>query len=708
VKASGRGRATPRKRKGAGPEGDGAGLAVDALRDAPTGVALFDGRLRCLRANRSFAAFSGRSAARLRGLPLSQALPGAPAELEEAARHVRSSGKPRLRTPARIARGPEEPREVELGLYRIATRPPGVMVTIRDVSESRFAAAAEREARARAEHVADRLAHLQQVTAALSAAATEAEVAHALFEHGLQIIGASGGSLSFPSGDDLVHVAHAFGSLARRGGDPAVQPPRLRVPLAEAFHEQTPVWIGSAAELAERYPRIVDPGHALSDGAWAAVPLSVRERPLGVLGLAFPAARTFEDEERAFVVALAQQAAQAVERARLYEVQRGLRAQAEQAADERESLVRELRRTLRERDESMALLDALFENAPVGLGLLDRDMRYVRVNAMLAGMNGIPPDRHPGRALWEVVSGADPEAVRDAVEPMLRDFHRVLETRAPVLDRPVTGIGSVASRAMLVSWYPVLVGERLIGVGALARDVTEQRRAEQFQRQLLGVVGHDLRSPLMAITASAELLQAGGLGEREARSAGRILRAAHRIDGIIRALVDFTLVQVGAGIPLQRQETDLVPVIRAVAEEAEAANPGRSVRVDAGGVLAGEWDPDRVGQVLANLVGNALQYSPEDSPVVVACSERDGEVALEVRNAGAPIPADLIPALFEPFRRGSDERTLRRKGLGLGLFIARQIAQAHGGRIEVQSAEGEGTAFTIRLPRVAPRPVSGA
>jgi signal transduction histidine kinase len=160
--------------------------------------------------------------------------------------------------------------------------------------------------------------------------------------------------------------------------------------------------------------------------------------------------------------------------------------------------------------------------------------------------------------------------------------------------------------------------------------------------------------------------------------------------------------------PHQRQETDLVPVIRAVAEEAEAANPGRSVRVDAGGVLAGEWDPDRVGQVLANLVGNALQYSPEDSPVVVACSERDGEVALEVRNAGAPIPADLIPALFEPFRRGSDERTLRRKGLGLGLFIARQIAQAHGGRIEVQSAEGEGTAFTIRLPRVAPRPVSGA
>jgi PAS domain S-box-containing protein len=702
VKAS---RATP-KRKGAVRGKGGPELLVETFRDAPTGVALFDERLRCVRSNGAFAAFAGRPAARLRGVAFARALPGAPPDLEEAARHVLSSGAPRLRTPARIVRAPASEREVELGLYRVATRPPGLVVTVRDVSESRFAAAAEREARASAEQTAGRLARLQRVTAALSAAATEVEVAQAVFEEGLQVLGASGGSLSFPSGDDLVRVAHAFGSLARRDGDPAVQPARLRVPLAEAFHEQRPVWIGSAAQLAERYPRIVDPGHALTDGAWAAVPLSVRERPLGVLGLAFASARTFEEEEQAFVVALAQQAAQAIERARLYEVQRGLRAQAELAADERESLVRELRRTLRERDESMALLDALFENAPVGLGLLDRDMRIVRVNPMLAEMNGLAPERLLGRTIWEAAAGPAPDGLRDAVEPLVRDFQRVLASRAPVLDRPMAGLGAGAPRALLVSWYPVLVGERLIGVGALVRDVTEQRRAEQFQRQLLGVVGHDLRSPLMAITASAELLQAGSLGEREARSAGRILRAAHRIEGIIRALVDFTLVQVGTGIPLQRQASDILPVVRAVAEEAEAAHAGRSVRVEADGSLVGEWDPDRVGQVLANLVGNALQYSPEGTPVVVACGERDGEAVLEVRNAGPPIPAETMPALFEPFRRGSDERTLRRKGLGLGLFIARQIVQAHGGVLDVRSAEGAGTAFTVRLPRGAP--ISGA
>jgi len=683
---------------------------LEALRDAPTGVALFDGSLRCLQANRAFAALVGRPSGRLRGSSLARALRGGPPGLAAAARAVQDDGKPRLKLPARIAGRDGELRDTEVSLYRVGSRPPGVLATLRDVTESHAAEVAGTKARARAERVAARLAKLQEVTAAFSAAATESDVARAVFQQGLSVVGACGGSLSFPRGDDLVHVVHAFGSLARRAGGAAPQSERLRVPLAEAFHRQQPVWIGSATELAERYPRLVAAGTLLSDGAWAAVPLSVRERPLGVLGVAFAASRVFESEERAFMVALAQQAAQAVERARLYEAQKQLRAQAEQAADERESLVKELRRTLRERDESMALLDALFENAPVGLGLLDREMRYVRVNAKLADMNGVPPDQHPGRTLWEVMPNVSRESTPGAVEPLLRDFQQVLDTQTAVLDRPVTGVARAEPpRAFLVSWYPVRVGERLIGVGALVRDVTEQRRAEQFQRQLLGVVGHDLRSPLMAITASAELLQSGPLGEREARSTGRILRAAHRIDGIIRALVDFTLVQVGSGIPLQRRPTDLMPIVRAVAEEAEAANPGRAVRVEGPAVLPGDWDPDRVGQALANLVGNALQYSPGETPVVVHCGEADGEAILEVRNHGAPIPPELLPWVFEPFRRGVDERTLRRKGLGLGLFIALQIVQAHGGQIDVQSEEGPGTTFRLRFPRAATVPaVSGA
>ncbi|MEY2667611.1 MAG: hypothetical protein RJA59_249, partial [Pseudomonadota bacterium] len=104
------------------------------------------------------------------------------------------------------------------------------------------------------------------------------------------------------------------------------------------------------------------------------------------------------------------------------------------------------------------------------------------------------------------------------------------------------------------------------------------------------------------------------------------------------------------------------------------------------------------GQAVANLVGNALQYSPEDTPVEVACWCTGDEALVEVTNLGPPIPDDLVAHLFEPFRRGDDERSQRRRGLGLGLYIAVQVAAAHGGTIRVRSDATAGTTFSVRLP----------
>jgi signal transduction histidine kinase len=215
---------------------------------------------------------------------------------------------------------------------------------------------------------------------------------------------------------------------------------------------------------------------------------------------------------------------------------------------------------------------------------------------------------------------------------------------------------------------------------------------------VLGVVGHDLRSPLMAITASAELLKAGPLDERAARSVGRILRASGRIDGIIRALIDYTMVEGGPGNDLRARPTDLAALVRSVAEECEVGHAGRLVRVTAPEPVHGRWDGDRVAQAVANLVNNALQYGLEGTPVEVGCWGEAEEAVIEVTNVGPPIPADLVPHLFEPFRRGDDERSQRRRGLGLGLYIAVQIAAAHGGTIRVHSDQARGTTFTMRLP----------
>jgi PAS domain S-box-containing protein len=665
---------------------------------APFGIVVADGDLRCTGANAAFAALVGADGAKAVGRGLAELLPGASPALFEAARGVLHDGRPRFRIPV-VLEVSGEARRADFTLYRTdgsGRAGPRVVGLARDLGTLPPAGTAERSARLRPEAVAERLSRLQEVTAALSAAVTEAEVAQAILGLGLHVLGASGGSLCFPEGG-ILEVAHAAGSMdsAGAGGTPGP----LRAPLEEAFLREEPVWIGSSAELCTRYPALVPAGATLGDASWAALPLRVRGRPIGALGIGFAGAHRFDEEERGFLEALAHQCAQAVDRARLYEAQRELRAQAEEAAETRELLVRELRRTLRERDESAALLDALFVNAPVGMALLDRDMRYVRMNAYLATLHGNPAQSLLGRTLWEVL----PPIARD---DLIRDFQQVVDGRVPLVERTVTAPPQVPGerqRTFVITWYPVNVAGRLIGVGTLVQEVTEQRIADESRRHVLGVVGHDLRSPLMAITASAELLQAGPLDERAARSVGRILRASGRIDGIIRALVDYTLVQGGPGIALQARPLDLAALVRSVAEECETAHAGREIRVTAPEPVHGEWDGDRVGQAFANLINNALQYSPEGTPAEVACWREAQEAVVEVTNAGAPIPAELVPHLFEPFRRGNDERSQRRKGLGLGLYIAVQIAAAHGGTIRVRSDEARGTTFTVRLPRSVSR-----
>lgn len=664
-------------------------------KDAPFGIAVTDPDLRCEVVNPAFGRMVGVDPDAAPGRPLADLMPGASPALFEGIRGVLADGRPRYRIPV-VLEVAGETRRADFTLYHTESEAGGarVVALARDLGTLPPVRGAERAARLRPEAVAERMARLQEVTAALSAAVSEDEVAQVILGVGLHVLGASGGSLCFPAGG-VLETAHAAGSMAAADGTPGA----LRAPLEEAFLREEPVWIGSAGDLRSRYPALVPAGAATSEAAWAALPLRVRGRTVGALGIGFAGTHPFGEEERSFVEALAHHCAQAVDRARLYETQRELRAQAEEAAETRELLVRELRRTLRERDESAALLDALFGNAPVGLALLDQEMRYLRVNAYLAGLYRSAPERLVGRTLSETTP-------RHAREELVGDFQEVAEGRNPLAERTVVAPPQVpgdTQRTFVVTLYPVTVAGRLIGVGMLVREVTEQRIAEQSRRHVLGVVGHDLRSPLMAITASAELLSGGPLDDRASRSVGRILRASARMDGIIRALVDYTAVQGGPGIQLHPRPTDLASLVRTVSEECEAAHAGRTVRVTAPEPVHGEWDGDRLGQAVANLVGNALQYSPEETPVEAACWCDGDDAVVEVTNLGPPIPAGQVAHLFEPFRRGDDERSQRRRGLGLGLYIAVQVAAAHGGTIRVRSDAATGTTFSVRLPRAISR-----
>lgn len=240
---------------------------------------------------------------------------------------------------------------------------------------------------------------------------------------------------------------------------------------------------------------------------------------------------------------------------------------------------------------------------------------------------------------------------------------------------------------------------RLVGGGV---DITERKRLDELREQLFGVVGHDLRAPLHSIGMQADLL-ARRLPPEHAVRIGVIRRNADRMDRMIRQLLDFTRVRFAGGIALERERCDLAALCREVLAEHEAVFPQCELHLDVHGPCDGLWDRGRLSQVIANLVGNALRHGDEGRPVDLVVAQHDGDVCLDVHNFGAPIPDDVRARMFEPFCRGRRQSAPDAAlGLGLGLYIAREIVVAHGGTIAVRSGADEGTVFTVRLPRGLP------
>lgn len=233
-------------------------------------------------------------------------------------------------------------------------------------------------------------------------------------------------------------------------------------------------------------------------------------------------------------------------------------------------------------------------------------------------------------------------------------------------------------------------------------QLKEFERIGKLREQLMGVLGHDLRTPLNTITMAADLLSMSDeLAGNQGRLVGMITSNAGRMERMIGDMLDFTRSRLGEGIPIAPTAMDMHTICRQVVESLRIASPTRLITLSVAGDGRGEWDPDRVAQVLTNLVSNALQYSPTEAPVAVSARDDNSAVILEVKNEGPPIPAEALAEIFSPFRRGVQDKggNLPTSGLGLGLYIVAQIMQAHRGSVEVQSTSTEGTTFTAYWPR---------
>lgn len=228
--------------------------------------------------------------------------------------------------------------------------------------------------------------------------------------------------------------------------------------------------------------------------------------------------------------------------------------------------------------------------------------------------------------------------------------------------------------------------------------LAEQLRNDVERERLIAIVSHDLRSPVSAITIAANRLKRATLAPAEAHMAALAARAAERMDSIIRQLLDFARARVGGGIPIVRQPTDLDQVCRQVIEGWALSSPERTVRYHSDGPVTGAWDRDRLSDAIDNLLGNALKHGDPATPIDVTVRGDGGRASVVVHNLGEPIAADLLPHIFDPYRRGAPN-TRDNGGLGLGLYIVHAIAVAHGGTVEVLSTREAGTTFTLTLPR---------
>jgi signal transduction histidine kinase len=224
------------------------------------------------------------------------------------------------------------------------------------------------------------------------------------------------------------------------------------------------------------------------------------------------------------------------------------------------------------------------------------------------------------------------------------------------------------------------------------------RNTAAFRAGFVGALGHDLRQPLSTLSMGASVLITRNLAENDAKIARRLHNATQRMTRMISDLFDLARSEIGAGMSIERRPLDFHEACREIVEEAQLANAGRTIVLEASGDGSGSWDRGRLQQACANLIANALRHGETSAPIVVTASSNAEQVTLAVASRGPQIPAEVRATLFDPYRAPAGDGREPKDALGLGLFIVREIARGHGGSVRIESDEVQ-TVFSVQLPR---------
>ena len=352
-------------------------------------------------------------------------------------------------------------------------------------------------------------------------------------------------------------------------------------------------------------------------------------------------------------------------------------------------------------------LERLYATAPVGLAVVDRTLRFRRVNGMLAETNGASVEAHIGRTVFEMV----PDLAAQAVVAM----RRVVETGEPLLGLEFVGETRARPgepRHFVEHWYPVRdASGAVVAAGVVVQDVTDRHRAEVALREadarrdeFLAMLAHELRNPLAPLRTSLRTIEHEPLSERGRAALAMCVRQVHQLTRLVEDLLDVSraargkiALRIGPVTVQQvvRTVTDaLAPLLEERGQTLSLAMPAEPARIEADGV--------RLAQVIENLLSNASKYTDPGGRIEVTVEPGEDAVTVVVRDTGIGIAAEHLPRLFEPFTQVDTAIDRSRGGLGIGLALVRRLVGLHGGTVAVHSdGPGRGSTFTVTLPRRA-------
>ncbi|WP_437798341.1 PAS domain-containing protein [Sorangium sp. So ce693] len=344
-------------------------------------------------------------------------------------------------------------------------------------------------------------------------------------------------------------------------------------------------------------------------------------------------------------------------------------------------------------------LHAVIERSPVGILLLDRAGAQIARNRRAQELAGTDsPPGLPG-AWWLCLPDGQP--LTDEEQPSAGALRGEVTSSRELSLRRADG----TMLAVLASAGPIVDGNgKLLGAVVVFDDITRLKELERLKEEWTSVVAHDLKQPVTTIIGYATQLERKPQVATAVKTrAGHILASAKRLGRMVSDLTDISQIE-SRRLAIERAPIDLRALVEAVVERMGSETEGRAVDVESRGEIPiVHADAGRVEQVLSNLISNAVKYGDLETPIQVALERRDDAVQISIRNSGRGIPAEDLPLLFERFFRGKakEERVV---GLGLGLYIAKRLVEAHDGRIWVESPEGGHTTFHFTLPvAAAPR-----